>query len=113
MKRDMELVRLILLKIEEHPHAMGFVPLEFEGVPDDVVSYHVKLLADHGIIEATNASSLRGICWRAKRLTWDGHDFIEAIREESNWSRAKKWVLDAGKLVTIETLKLAVKSIFH
>jgi hypothetical protein len=113
MKRDMELIRKILIAIEDHPNPQGFVPLHFDGYSDNDVSYQIKLLADHGLIEASNCSSMRDFCWRAKRLSWDGHDFIEAIRDDTRWNKAKNWVVEAGKTVTIETLKLAVKALFQ
>ena len=113
MTRDMELVRKILVAIEDHSKAQGIVPLQLDGHSDDEVSYHVKLLAEGGLIEATNCSTMEGFCWRARQLKWDGHDFIEAIRDDSRWQRAKKWVLEAGKTITIETLMLAVKTLFH
>jgi len=112
MKRDMELVRKILVAIEDFPHLGRLVPLQFDGVTDDAISYHVKLLYEHGLIDAMNASTLEGIDWRAKGLSWDGHDFIEAIRDESRWTKVKAWVVDAGKVLTLETLKLGVKSLF-
>ena len=68
MKRDMELIRMILLAIEDHPEPMGWVPLEFDGYSDEQVSYQVKLLADQGLIEATDCTSNAGFSWRAKRL---------------------------------------------
>jgi len=113
MKRDMELIRKILVAIEDHPKAQGSIPLHFDDYSDYDVSYHVKLLADHGLIEASDCSTMRDFCWQAKRLSWDGHDFIDAIRDDSRWKSAKRWVLDAGKTLTIETLKLAVKALFQ
>ncbi len=112
MKRDMELIRKILIAIVDHPEPMGWVPLEFEGYSDQNVSYQVKLLADQGLIEATDCSSQIIFAWNAKRLTWDGHDFIKAIRDEERWSKAKRWVADAGKILTLETLKQAVSHLF-
>jgi hypothetical protein len=112
MKRDMELIRKILVAIEEYPNPLGFIPLTFDGYSDQDVSYHVQLLASNGLIEATDCSTMRGFSWRAKRLNWDGHDFIEAIRDDSRWKRAKEWVVETGKTLSIESLKLAVKTLF-
>lgn len=112
MKRDMDLVRKILVAIEEYPEPRGGVPLTFEGYSDQDVSYHVKLLAEHGLIEAIDCSTRGEFEWIAKSLVWDGHDFIEAIRDDTRWSKAKKWVADTGKVLTLESLKLAVKALF-
>ena len=112
MKRDMELIRRILVAIEDHPESMGRVPLAFDGYTHQVVSYQVKLLHDQGLIEAVDLSSRGDLSWCATRLTWDGHDFIEAIRDDERWSKVKNWVSDAGKILTIETLKQAVTQLF-
>ena len=73
VKRDMELIRKILVAIEDYPHATDTIPLQFEEYCDTDVSYHIKLLADQGLIEATDCSTQHRFCWRAKRLTWNGH----------------------------------------
>lgn len=47
-----------------------------------------------------------------QRLSWDGHDFIEAIRSDTNWQKAKDFVSKAGKVVTMETIQIAVQRLF-
>jgi len=108
----MELIRKILISLEDSKQAQGVIPLKFDGYSDDQISYHIKILAEQGIIEATDCSSLRNFTWHAKSLTWDGHDYIDAIRDEASWQKVKEWVKSTGKILTIETLKLAVKKLF-
>jgi len=112
MKRNMELIRKILITIEESDVTQGWVPLDFEEYPDDEVSYHVKILFERGIIDATNCSSMNSFSWKAKCITWDGHDFIEAIRDDGRWEEVKDWIKSAGKNLTIETIIIAVKALF-
>lgn len=112
MKRDMELIRKILITLEESEQTQGWVPLKFEGYSDDQISYQVKILAEQGIIGATDCSNMNNFAWEAKGLTWDGHDYIEAIRDDGRWQKAKDWVENAGKILTMETLKQAVTELF-
>lgn len=112
MKRDMELIRKILITLEESEQTQGWVPLKFEGYSDDQISYQVKILAEQGIIGATDCSNQSNFAWEAKGLTWDGHDYIEAIRDDGRWQKAKDWVENAGKILTMETLKQAVTELF-
>ena len=57
MKRDMDLIREILLKIEDYPGSdMGDIP-KIEGYSEAEIYYHVWLLYDAGLIEAYNASA--------------------------------------------------------
>ena len=112
MKRDMELVRKILIAIEESNCTMGFITLNFDNYSDEQISYHVKLLRENGLIEAVDASSTDGIAWMPTGLTWEGHDYIEAIKDDTRWQKVKKWISDNGKLITIETIKQGVQALF-
>ena len=60
MKRDMELVRQILLAIEAHKDMKQKIKPEIEGYSEEQIMYHVKILADAGLIEAIDVSSHRG-----------------------------------------------------
>ena len=46
------------------------------------------LLDEAGLIEAIDLSSRNGPAWLPQRLTWAGHEFIEASRDESRWHKA-------------------------
>ena len=112
MKRDMELVRKILIAIEDSNNTMGSITLNFDNYSDEQVSYHVKLLSENGLIKAIDASSHDVIAWMPTGLTWDGHDYIEAIKDDKRWQKVKKWISDNGKLITIETIKQGVQDLF-
>ena len=90
MKRDMDLCRDILLNLEEKPFAAGTFKVEIAGKSEQDVSYHLKLLAQAGLVEAENLSrSSQNMKWRANSLTWDGHEFLEASRNQGTWDRVK------------------------
>ena len=92
MKRDMDLVRLILLEIEkssEDPRAQIY--LEIPNYTSEQVSYHVMILNDAGLIEACDFSAMGSDnFWCPKRLTWSGHEFLDAARNDSIWNKAKE-----------------------
>ena len=93
MKRDMDLARLILLKIEETgDDPRLWIDLEIPNYTSESVSYHVMILNEAGLIEACDLSTMgRGnSIWRPKRLTWSGHEFLDAARNESIWNKAKE-----------------------
>lgn len=98
MKRDMDLLRKILLEIEEDPRAIGvgWIELEVPGHERDEVSYHVRLLADAGLVAAAALSEggLDWTYWKPTRLTWSGHEFLNLVRQENTWAAAKKVVLE-------------------
>ena len=91
MKRDTDLVRKILFAVEEcDQDQRECVPLGFDGHDKKTVAYHVWLLMDAGLIEGL---SKPGFCWQAQRLTWAGHEFLQSIRDDTIWNKAKEKVL--------------------
>lgn len=112
MKRDMELARSILIEIEKAPTFSSSIKLNFEGFTDELVSYHIMLLNEAGLIIATDLSSSHDLNWFPERLTWQGHEFLEASRNTTAWNRTKEimaksggFVFEIAKTVLIEIIK--------
>ena len=105
MKRDMDLVRKILLELEDAPYESGGLDLELEGYSPDQISYHVMLLNEAELIEANDLSTFGGPKWIPKRLTWAGHEFIEASRDESRWEKAKNIMKEKGSGMAFDVLR--------
>lgn len=70
VKRNMELVRQILQRVEENPHPMPWVDMDIPDQTEDEVSYHVMLLAKAGLLEANDLTTSGEFCCKARRLTW-------------------------------------------
>jgi hypothetical protein len=105
MKCDMDLIRELLRRIEEHPGAELPDRLEIDGKSAEEVSYHVMLAHEAGFIEAIDASSTAGIDWIPERLTWEGHEFLESARDDGLWKKAKDTALSKGGGFTLDVLK--------
>lgn len=92
MKRDMELVRLILQTVEDHDH--GFAPREIvlDGYDQEAIGYHSYLIIDAGLAEGTKVTNRasKTPCWRIRNLCSKGHDFLDASREPKRWNKAKE-----------------------
>lgn len=110
MKRDMDLCREILLEIEGYEGAPGMLELSSEKGSEDYISYHVKLLYEAGLIEAMDASGMNSFKWYPVSLTWQGHEFLDAARDETRWNKAKSKVVSATGGLAFEFLK---QSLFH
>jgi hypothetical protein len=108
MKRDMDLVREVLLKVEELPFDGGFHDVAVDGRTDEEIYYHVMLLDEAGFIEAMNLTTNDGVCWKAMRLTYSGHEFLDAARSDTVWQKAKDWTLKSTGTLTLEGLKSAL-----
>jgi hypothetical protein len=107
MKRDMELVREILLRVEEIPFDGAFHDIGVEGRSPKEISYRVMLLHEAGLIEAMDL----GVCWRPMRLTHSGHEFLDAARSETVWKNAKTAVVKRTGVLTLEGLKVALPKV--
>jgi len=113
MKRDMELVRNLLLEIERHPEAYAPVAIEVPGYQKDMIGYHLALLLDAGLIEGS-AGMIMGQKYprvKVKRLTWAGHEFLEAAREDTRWKSAMTVVKEKGGAITFEVLRALLVSL--
>jgi DNA-binding transcriptional ArsR family regulator len=96
LKRDLDLVRRILLRIEESADGAGsstFVDFTEEGYELPSVYYHVRLLNDAGLIEADELVPGQ---WWPERMTWAGHEFLDAARSDELWNEVKDQVLRGG-----------------
>ena len=107
MKRDMDLVREILRSMEQSEYDLPTDSLMIEDRSDEELGYHIRLMNDAGLVKASFQEFLDGTTYILERMTWDGHEFLDAARSDTHWQQAKKMVLGAGKVVSIETLKWA------
>lgn len=90
MKLDQDLVREILLAVEgSREDPLGWTELNLEGREPLDVSYHVMLLHEAGFIVGQDLSSDDGLEWLPKRLTYQGHEFLDTVRDEEIWRRTK------------------------
>ncbi|WED44324.1 DUF2513 domain-containing protein [Legionella cardiaca] len=92
MKRNWDMIREILLRVEElEPNAL--LTLEsFASTEYNEVSYHLEILQEagllHGTIHKTPGGSTHN--FHLIRLTWLGHDLLESIRSETTWQAIKE-----------------------
>ncbi|HKP05207.1 MAG TPA: DUF2513 domain-containing protein [Chthoniobacterales bacterium] len=102
MKRDMNLIRSLLLLYEgEEPK-----PDLSEWTEDQQV-YHSALLVEAKLVDGSilpdHTGYPRGTA--VLRLTWDGHEFLDAARNESAWKSIRKKAVTAGVSLTFPVLK--------
>lgn len=112
MKRDMDLVRSLLLEIEEkHVGSGRQVDLVGdEGRSRDEVVEHLFMLAEAGFIEARDASHMQARDIVVLRMTWQGHEFLESVRDPRIWARTKEGANRIGSL-SLEVLVDLAKGI--
>ncbi|MCA1537510.1 DUF2513 domain-containing protein [Bradyrhizobium sp. NBAIM03] len=117
MKRDMDVIRGLMLKLEALPvngHAILTVgPYDKEiavaGASVDQIAYHLGLLYNGGFLDSPGQPFLSGqIPFRG--LSCVGHDLIDAIRDDDVWQKTKTQAEKFGSW-TVDILLAAAKAV--
>ncbi len=107
MKRDMDLVRKILMVMsEENAGPNTNWEGKCVGFTRDQILHHAHLMKQGGLIDAVESKSLRNPIPIAMPLsiTWAGHDFLDAVKDDSLWERAKLNVIKPAGGVAFSVL---------
>jgi len=91
MKRDMDLVRNMLLRMEESEKIRNGSGILSDLANDVVLNGHLEMLADAGFLEQKNwKPHPDGVTMRMGwRITWAGHEFIDTVRDPEIWQKTK------------------------
>jgi Hypothetical protein (DUF2513) len=108
--RDMDLIRDILLALAANPGLNGQSLhrgranefFEKEGVSGDDVAYHLLLLIDRNFV--IGSYDRTSGTFDIERLSMDGHDFLDSVRDPEVWKKTKKGAEAAGGF-TVDLLK--------
>ncbi len=111
MQRDMDLIRKILFKVEEAQTFTDPIRVKIEDYSQDAIYYHVKLLKQAGYIEAVCFGTGDNPNWYPLSLTWQGHEFLDAARDDMRWNKAKSIILEMGRGVVFDVLKQVLVSL--
>ena len=104
MKRDMDLIREILLKIEEHDvNSPSSTNLEIEGYSPREVYEHARLMENAGLIEDAHFD-LAGNTW-VQRITLSGYDYLDKVRDNTVWKKTKDVIKEKGLPLVFDTIK--------
>lgn len=112
MKRNWETIRELLNKVEECTLPTDAVKLsDFSQDRHAEISYHMALLIEAGLVNGQMLGTLGPSVkeFFARRLTWEGHEFIDAIRSDTVWQKTKKIFIEQGISMTFELVKSVAK----
>lgn len=112
MKRDMDLIRQILLSFENTPsERVGSSYFSFDGYTKAQIGFHLEIMTEAGLLDhkIVRPTSLDG---RHARLSFDtgvrptmaGYDFLDSVRDPRIWEKTKKSAEAAGGF-TVDLLK--------
>jgi hypothetical protein len=112
MKRDWELIRTVLARVEASPDlGVRLFADRFPEWPAEAVNYHLWLLIQSGLVTGRcNAEEPRAgfVCYGVA-LTWAGHEFLAAVRTDTAWARIKTRLQDKAIDLSFEAIVAAAR----
>ncbi|WP_026382271.1 DUF2513 domain-containing protein [Achromobacter xylosoxidans] len=104
MNRNMDIVRRIAIKASEIEY--GQTVTELDGVSAEEFAMHVIWMEEAGLVVAhTQQYQMRAPDAEVSRLTWEGCEFVDAVRDDTLWRKAKDSVLRPASSFTFSLLK--------
>ena len=92
MKRDIELIRTLLLSIEGQDQGKDDdIGIDAPGYEPAIVNGHLRLLKEAALIDAHEVPDDETDIFHyvPTRLTWRGHEFLDTIRDPEIWRKTK------------------------
>lgn len=109
MKRDLDLIRKLLVFFDEKPGPEMVEVPPIEGYDEAAIKYHLMLLHDAGYLRCepvTSSMSDRVIYVLPFDLTWEGHEFLAKAQNEYVWDEVMRDIKDRGfKSASVDLLK--------
>ncbi len=109
MKRNIDLIRKLLLYFEERNDKRMVKDPKIDDFSKDEVQYHLILMDEAGLIRCERSFSSKTPN-RVMRvypfsLSWQGHEFLEASRNDNLWKKAKGLVKTKSGALSFDVLK--------
>ncbi len=121
MKRDMELVRGILIACRDSEKSLSSNEIHStldKLFPDGPkwpkqIFYHVKIMKEAGLIDANLIPyGNNGGAFTNMELTWDGQEFLDNVNDPAIWEKIKQKAGETGFAVLKQVAsKLAIEMI--
>jgi len=108
MKRDMELVRKILMVLAEHEGESFVGRLNIDGYNNEIVDYHISIMLDGGLLTGRSQRGDDRLLCNDIKISWLGNDLLEAIKNDTTWEKMKTFAKSKGLNISdipVEMLK--------
>lgn len=111
MKRDMDLIRKLLIKIEE-VYEPGMVNINvknvlIDGYDTNTIMEHLRLMDDAGLFQGIQAKQYvtGSTIVSIGNLTNKGYDTLEEFKNDTVWNQTKEIVAEKGLPLIIDVFK--------
>jgi hypothetical protein len=96
MKRDMELIRKILLAVESWPARGGDRTFAALGYPEEEVNYNIDQAIQAGLLQGETLDTMTSMVCLVDGLTPYGHDFLDNARTQYVWDEVMGDIKERG-----------------
>jgi hypothetical protein len=114
MRRDLDLVRQLLLQIEALPAGP---PAQYRAgeVEDPVLLAHLEMLIASGLVNGkiSRSQGSRGDVISISGLTWEGHEWVEMVRSQGVWNETKTALVEHGGVMSFELARAVAARILR
>lgn len=87
MKRDWDLIRQILFKVESVPAGETIDTIQVEEFNNSTIVEHIRILLSKGLLVGKMYDTNSGTTDLVKGMSWDGYDFLENARNDTIWKK--------------------------
>jgi len=102
MRRDMDLIRKVLLAIEDQYIDAPIYNLKVEGYDLELIAYHCKILCEAELISDYKRLFAD---FGVGSLTWAGHEFLDNIRDDTVWGKTIETMTNKGIPFGLDAIK--------
>jgi hypothetical protein len=111
MKRDWDVIRAVLLEIEESDES-NISNLRYDSDAGDTVkAFHAFMLQDAGMISGKSNAHQKTLTrvLLTPKLTWEGRELLDTLRSKPLWEKMKAKAASTGIEITFDSLKALAK----
>ena len=118
MKRDWEIIREILVRLEAAGTPSTFLNAEtISAYPVQEVAYNIRLLSQAGLVKAQIQETHDGTGHIGKAIaryvTQEGHDLLDTMRSEKVWNKIKETFKSKGVEMTFDLVLSVGKKVME
>jgi hypothetical protein len=105
VKRDFDLIRKILLYVEENHDGSVMYIRGLENYDNKVLMTHCEILINQKFLEGevSRVDTGEGI-YICKGITYEGYEFLDKIRNTTFWKKIKKYAKEHAIEISFNTI---------
>lgn len=103
----MDLVRSILMMVADSDDPVSIDDFVDGEHDKQIVGYHISIMKDAGLIKASIMSADNDPYYQCfiSSLTWEGNDFLDAVRSDTIWAKTKSAISKTAGSATFDIVK--------